>query len=143
MAVRKPGLIALFDVDGTLTAPRKLDLLYLRRWSFRKQPLSFPEVVVRCGSIVYPSEFTNSSFVPSLNVYQVSTPEMLKFMQELRKVVTVGVVGGSDLVKISEQLGSTAVSKVPSAFGKRVTMVSLAKSTELSFDFQNERTFPL
>ncbi|PHT74886.1 hypothetical protein T459_22163 [Capsicum annuum] len=95
MAVRKPGLIALFDVDGTLTAPRK-----------------------------------------------VSTPEMLKFMQELRKVVTVGVVGGSDLVKISEQLGST-VSKVPSAFGKRVTMVSLAKSTELSFDFQNERTFPL
>ncbi|KAG5606770.1 hypothetical protein H5410_028262 [Solanum commersonii] len=28
-------------------------------------------------------------------------------MQELRKVVTVGVVGGSDLVKISEQLGNT------------------------------------
>lgn len=24
MAVRKPGLIALFDVDGTLTAPRKV-----------------------------------------------------------------------------------------------------------------------
>ncbi|XP_070038679.1 phosphomannomutase-like isoform X2 [Nicotiana tomentosiformis] len=60
MAVRKAGLIALFDVDGTLTAPRK-----------------------------------------------VVTPEMLEFMRELRKVVTVGVVGGSDLVKISEQLGKT------------------------------------
>ncbi|XP_058082974.1 phosphomannomutase isoform X2 [Magnolia sinica] len=60
MAGRKPGLIALFDVDGTLTAPRK-DV----------------------------------------------TPKMLEFMQNLRKVVTVGVVGGSDLVKISEQLGKT------------------------------------
>lgn len=24
MAVRRPGVIALFDVDGTLTAPRKV-----------------------------------------------------------------------------------------------------------------------
>ncbi|XP_028784279.1 phosphomannomutase [Neltuma alba] len=62
MAARTPGLIALFDVDGTLTAPRK-----------------------------------------------VVTPEMSKFMRELRKVVTVGVVGGSDLVKISEQLGNTVI----------------------------------
>ncbi|KAK9273292.1 hypothetical protein L1049_018099 [Liquidambar formosana] len=62
MAVRKPGLIALFDVDGTLTAPRK-----------------------------------------------VVTPKMLEFMGKLRKVVTVGVVGGSDLVKISEQLGKTVI----------------------------------
>ncbi|KAK6920161.1 LOW QUALITY PROTEIN: Phosphomannomutase [Dillenia turbinata] len=62
MAARKPGLIALFDVDGTLTAPRK-DV----------------------------------------------TPKMLEFMRELRKVVTVGVVGGSDLVKISEQLGSSVI----------------------------------
>jgi hypothetical protein len=28
MAVRKPGLIALFDVDGTLTAPRKVLIYY-------------------------------------------------------------------------------------------------------------------
>ncbi|KAK4476583.1 hypothetical protein RD792_015740 [Penstemon davidsonii] len=60
MAARRPGLIALFDVDGTLTAPRN-DV----------------------------------------------TPKMLEFMRELRKVVTVGVVGGSDFVKISEQLGKT------------------------------------
>ncbi|RWV94980.1 hypothetical protein GW17_00042432 [Ensete ventricosum] len=47
MAARKPDVIALFDVDGTLTAPRK--------------------------------------------------------------VVSVGVVGGSDLVKITEQLGKTGL----------------------------------
>ncbi|EEC78272.1 hypothetical protein OsI_17966 [Oryza sativa Indica Group] len=58
MAARKnAGVLALFDVDGTLTAPRK-----------------------------------------------VVTPEMLQFMKQLREHVTVGVVGGSDLVKISEQL---------------------------------------
>uniref|UniRef100_A0A2N9HN01 Phosphomannomutase n=1 Tax=Fagus sylvatica TaxID=28930 RepID=A0A2N9HN01_FAGSY len=62
MAVRKPGLIALFDVDGTLTAPRK-DV----------------------------------------------TPKMLEFMRELRKVMTVGIVGGSDHSKISEQLGKTVI----------------------------------
>ncbi|KAK6918415.1 Phosphomannomutase [Dillenia turbinata] len=62
MAATKPGVIALFDVDGTLTAPRK-----------------------------------------------VATPKMLQFMRELRKVLTVGVVGGSDLVKISEQLGSSVL----------------------------------
>lgn len=58
---RKAGVIALFDVDGTLTPPRK----------------------------------------------EVS-PVMLKFLQDLRQVVTVGVVGGSDLIKIKEQLGKTA-----------------------------------
>ncbi|KAJ0928396.1 putative phosphomannomutase [Helianthus annuus] len=71
MALRQPGLIALFDVDGTLTAPRK-----------------------------------------------GVTPTMLKFMQELRKVVNVGVVGGSDLVKISEQLGSTVINDYDYVFAE-------------------------
>ncbi|KAI3693941.1 hypothetical protein L1987_76897 [Smallanthus sonchifolius] len=71
MAMRKPGLIALFDVDGTLTSPRK-----------------------------------------------VVTPKMLKFMQDLRNVVTVGVVGGSDLVKISEQLGSTVINDYDYVFAE-------------------------
>ncbi|KAM5555213.1 phosphomannomutase [Rosa sericea] len=62
MAVMKPGVIALFDVDGTLTAPRK-DV----------------------------------------------TPQMLGFMRELKKVVTVGIVGGSNLSKITEQLGKTVM----------------------------------
>ncbi|CAI0396070.1 unnamed protein product [Linum tenue] len=56
MAARKPGLIALFDVDGTLTAPRK--------------------------------------------------------------VVTVGVVGGSDLSKISEQLGKTVITDYDYVFSE-------------------------
>ncbi|KAF3558142.1 hypothetical protein F2Q69_00018105 [Brassica cretica] len=60
MAAKKPGVIALFDVDDTLTAPRK-----------------------------------------------EATQEMLDFIQKLRKVVTTGLVGGSDLNKISEQLGKT------------------------------------
>lgn len=71
MAARKPGLIALFDVDGTLTAPRK-----------------------------------------------GVTPKMLEFMQELRKVVTVGVVGGSDLVKISEQLGKSVTNDYDYVFAE-------------------------
>ncbi|KAM5551017.1 hypothetical protein ABKV19_027397 [Rosa sericea] len=64
MAVTKPGVIALFDVDGTLTAPRK-DV----------------------------------------------TPQMLGFMRELKKVVTVGIVGGSDLSKITKQLGKTELQR--------------------------------
>ncbi|KNA20221.1 hypothetical protein SOVF_054170 [Spinacia oleracea] len=86
----KPAIIALFDVDGTLTAPRK-------------------EV----------------------------TPEMLKFMKELRKVVPVGVVGGSDLTKISEQLGKTVINDYDYVFaenglvaykdGAEVAIMSLKK----------------
>nr|GFC94152.1 phosphomannomutase isoform X1 [Tanacetum cinerariifolium] len=43
----------------------------------------------------------------------VVTPKMLKFMQDLWKVIPVGIVGGSDLVKISEQLGSTGHQHLP------------------------------
>nr|QYS25839.1 phosphomannomutase [Anoectochilus roxburghii] len=71
MTGRKPGIIALFDVDGTLTAPRK-----------------------------------------------VITPKMLEFMQDLQKVITVGVVGGSDLVKISEQLGNSVISDYDYVFAE-------------------------
>jgi phosphomannomutase len=68
---RKEGVIALFDVDGTLTPPRK----------------------------------------------EVSA-DMLQFLQDLRQVVTIGVVGGSDLVKISEQLGKTAVTDYDYVFSE-------------------------
>mmetsp|Transcript_7876 Transcript_7876/g.14699 ORF Transcript_7876/g.14699 Transcript_7876/m.14699 type:complete len:242 (-) Transcript_7876:57-782(-) len=53
--------LVLFDVDGTLTEPRK-----------------------KAGE------------------------EMLSFLQELRKTLPVGIVGGSDLKKIKEQLGDDA-----------------------------------
>ena len=36
---------------------------------------------------------------------QTASESMLEFLQELRKYVTVGIVGGSDLGKICEQLG--------------------------------------
>lgn len=66
-----PSTIALFDVDGTLTAPRKK-----------------------------------------------ATDEMLTFMQELRKVVKVGIVGGSDLHKIAEQLGDKVVDSYDYVFAE-------------------------
>ncbi|CAN0344641.1 unnamed protein product [Ectocarpus sp. 12 AP-2014] len=62
MPAKNPRIIALFDVDGTLTAARK-------------------EVL----------------------------PDMVEFMANLRKEITIGVVGGSDLPKQKEQLGETAV----------------------------------
>ncbi|GAA0159695.1 mutase [Lithospermum erythrorhizon] len=71
MAASMPGVIALFDVDGTLTAPRK-----------------------------------------------EATTKMLEFMQELRKVVKVGIVGGSDLVKIAEQLGRTVINNYDYVFAE-------------------------
>ncbi|KAK1394118.1 Phosphomannomutase [Heracleum sosnowskyi] len=71
MALRKSGVIALFDVDGTLTSPRK-----------------------------------------------VVTLKMLQFMKELGKVVTIGVVGGSDLVKISEQLGQSVITDYDYVFAE-------------------------
>uniref|UniRef100_A0A674PLY2 Phosphomannomutase n=1 Tax=Takifugu rubripes TaxID=31033 RepID=A0A674PLY2_TAKRU len=57
-----PSTLCLFDVDGTLTAPR-----------------------------------------------QVVTPDMAQFLQKLRTRVQVGVVGGSDLKKIKEQLGEDVI----------------------------------
>ncbi|KAK3141115.1 hypothetical protein QOZ80_4BG0329750 [Eleusine coracana subsp. coracana] len=68
---RNAGVLALFDVDGTLTAPRK-DV----------------------------------------------TPEMLEFMKQLRQHVTVGVVGGSDLVKITEQLGRSVLTDYDYVFSE-------------------------
>ena len=59
MSNRRPEVLCLFDVDGTLTLPR-----------------------------------------------QKVTDSMKTFLQELRKNVTVGVVGGSDFNKIAEQLGA-------------------------------------
>lgn len=63
--------IALFDVDGTLTVPRKK-----------------------------------------------ATQELLDFLQELKQYVTVGIVGGSDLVKIQEQLGSNATTEYDYVFSE-------------------------
>lgn len=71
--------IALFDVDGTLTQPRKQ-----------------------------------------------AAKELLDFMQELRKFVTVGIVGGSDLVKIKEQLGQNAHKEYDYLFSENGLMAQKA-----------------
>ncbi|XP_066054628.1 phosphomannomutase 2 [Chamaea fasciata] len=64
-----PSVLCLFDVDGTLTAPR-----------------------------------------------QKISAEMAAFVQRLRQKVKVGVVGGSDLAKIREQLGEDVIEKYDYVF---------------------------
>lgn len=63
--------IFLFDVDGTLTASRK-----------------------------------------------VITPEMQKFMNDIKKKVTCGIVGGSDIAKQQHQLGSNVIQEWPYIFAE-------------------------
>ena len=64
-APENPRIIALFDVDGTLTVPR--------------------------GEV---------------------KEDMMDVLKELRKKITVGIVGGSDLPKQQEQLGEGIVDEV-------------------------------
>lgn len=71
-----PRIIALFDVDGTLTIPR--------------------------GEV---------------------TPDMMNFMKELSKKITVGIVGGSDLPKQEEQLGEGIVKVFPYNFSQNGLVV--------------------
>ena len=71
LAPENPRIIALFDVDGTLTIPR--------------------------GEI---------------------TDEMMSFMKELSKKITVGIVGGSDLPKQEEQLGHGVTELFPYNFSQ-------------------------
>jgi len=71
MAPENPRIIALFDVDGTLTVPR--------------------------GEV---------------------TPDMMEFMTNLSKKITVGIVGGSDLPKQQEQLGDNITSLFPYNFSQ-------------------------
>ncbi|XP_056136154.1 phosphomannomutase 2 [Lampris incognitus] len=66
-----PGVLCLFDVDGTLTAPR-----------------------------------------------QCVTSDMDEFLEKLRSRVRVGVVGGSDLPKVKEQLGEEVIQKMDYVFAE-------------------------
>ncbi|RXN30561.1 phosphomannomutase 2 [Labeo rohita] len=49
---------------------------------------------------------------------QKATPDMHQFLSELRKRVRVGVVGGSDLDKIKEQLGDDVIDRVDYVFAE-------------------------
>ena len=66
--------LVLFDVDGTLTPARQVP--------------SFSVFLVYCIN---------------MNM-QKGSLEMLELLRELRKKVVIGFVGGSDLVKITDQL---------------------------------------
>jgi phosphomannomutase len=71
MVAKNPRIIALFDVDGTLTPARK-----------------------------------------------TVSAEMVARLQQLRKQITIGVVGGSDLVKQKEQLGENVVDEFDYSFSE-------------------------
>lgn len=107
--------LALFDVDGTLTVPRQVS-----RDDVPQMHSGVPD--------------TTTLFNDTVRFWQEADETMLTFMKTLREVrtavfwpnsyvklrfvplqkVTVGIVGGSDLVKIREQLGENGVSIFPS-----------------------------
>ena len=66
--------LLLFDVDGTLTPARQVNILRVSLPTSAKMSL------------------------------QPASPEILDLLKELKKKVAIGFVGGSDLVKITEQL---------------------------------------
>ncbi|KAJ0395929.1 hypothetical protein P43SY_009334 [Pythium insidiosum] len=71
MAPKNPRIIALFDVDGTLTPARK-----------------------------------------------TASPEVHARLKKLREQITIGVVGGSDLVKQKEQLGDNVINEFDYSFSE-------------------------
>jgi phosphomannomutase len=75
--------ICLFDVDGTLTPARLVGS------PFPQAAISIPILTSLC--------------------LQSASPEMLDLLSRLRQKVAIGFVGGSDLVKQQEQLGSADV----------------------------------
>lgn len=56
-----------------------------------------------------------------LTLGQSAAPEMLQLLQELRHKVAIGFVGGSDLAKQQEQLGSTGENGVLTRFIRELT----------------------
>ncbi|KAL0617432.1 Phosphomannomutase 2 [Plecturocebus cupreus] len=86
MAAPGPAL-CLFDVDGTLTAPRQS-----------------------------PDYFVANDCCIFLLKIQKITKEMDDFLQKLRQKIKIGVVGGSDFEKVQEQLGNDVLEKYDYVF---------------------------
>lgn len=74
--------ICLFDVDGTLTPARRVTL---------PTPFRLPSTIHANASV------------------QSVSPEMLQLLSQLRHKVAIGFVGGSDLAKQQEQLGTPEI----------------------------------
>lgn len=54
---------------------------------------------------IFPRNFSLLTFLPA----QAATAEMLKLLADLRRKVAIGFVGGSDLAKQQEQLGTPEI----------------------------------
>ncbi|KAJ7576853.1 eukaryotic phosphomannomutase [Mycena floridula] len=62
---------------------------------------------------------------------QSASPEMIQLLRDLRKKVVIGFVGGSDLKKIIEQLGSNAINEFDYAFAENgLTAYKMGKELE-------------
>ncbi|CAI5745993.1 unnamed protein product [Peronospora destructor] len=94
MTAKNPRILALFDVDGTLTIARKS-----------------------------------------------ATSEMRTRLKKLRKSITIGVVGGSDLVKQKEQLGEDVINNFDYSFSENGLVAyhngKLVGETTLKSQFTN------
>ncbi|KAG5461760.1 MAG: hypothetical protein BJ554DRAFT_5993 [Olpidium bornovanus] len=93
---QRPDTLVLFDVDGTLTAARKVGAF------------SGPSGPFGCCSIVRPENpvcFLAVQLRRARAGEKSVKPDMLEVLEKLRKVAVVGFVGGSDLAKQKEQLG--------------------------------------
>ena len=107
MTPENPRIIALFDVDGTLTIPRGGE------WY-----LILDDVMT---VIVNKKKHCSTQLYLSLLFWHITvevTPEMMQFMKSLSEKITVGIVGGSDLPKQEEQLGEGIAKVFPYNFSQ-------------------------
>lgn len=94
-------MICLFDVDGTLTKARQVSKLGLFSVLISPGTLPRPAGAHPCFLEVYLPFLTQSQF-------QTIDPSFHDFLQRLRREkVPIALVGGSDIGKIMEQMGST------------------------------------
>ncbi|VAH54543.1 unnamed protein product [Triticum turgidum subsp. durum] len=96
-ARKNAGVLALFDVDGTLTAPRKEVTPEMLEFMKRLRESVRFSGEIDCSLCVWVMALWFSSW---------------------EQIVTVGVVGGSDLVKISEQLGKSVITDYDYVFSE-------------------------
>uniref|UniRef100_R7W0P7 Phosphomannomutase n=1 Tax=Aegilops tauschii TaxID=37682 RepID=R7W0P7_AEGTA len=109
-ARKNAGVLALFDVDGTLTAPRKEVTPEMLEFMKRLREVR-PNVTLRPLISVSLSVGLSGEIA-----HCMSGCGSLVFFWEQN--VTVGVVGGSDLVKISEQLGKSVITDYDYVFSE-------------------------
>ena len=100
-------ILCLFDVDGTLTEPRLVSEIL---------PFFLFFLVLYVATHVIKYHFI--LLFTSVCVMKVILPEMRNFLEELKSVATVGVVGGSDFEKQKEQLGDDVLDFVDYSFSE-------------------------